>query len=93
MNEQIEDQPESRTADGYKSHLELLDKGLKSKGRQTVYTACMIWQCLSEIKQKYQGNKKPFHMSNQTFTSIFSLTCLISWQLIIGFRVSRCRLR
>ena len=36
MNEQIEDQPESRTADGYKTHLELLSKRLKSKGRQTV---------------------------------------------------------
>ena len=60
MNEQIEDQPESRTADGYKIHLELLSKRLKSKGCQTVYTACMIGQCLSEIKQKYQGNKKCF---------------------------------
>ena len=39
MNEQIEDQPESRTADGYKSHLELLSKRLESSGRQTVYTA------------------------------------------------------
>ena len=60
MNEQIEDQPESRTVDGYKTHLELLSKRLKSKGRQTVYTACMIGQCLSELKQKYQGNKKLF---------------------------------
>ena len=58
MNEQIEDQPESRTADGYKTHLELLSKRLKSNGRQTVYTACMIGQCLSELKQIYQGNKK-----------------------------------
>ena len=60
MNEQIEDQPESRTADGYKTHLELLSKRLKSKGRQTVYTACMIGQCLSKLKQKYQRNKKLF---------------------------------
>ena len=36
MNEQIEDQPESRTVDGYKTQLELLSKRLKSKGRQTV---------------------------------------------------------
>ena len=50
MNEQIEDQPESTTVDGYKTHLELLSKRLKSNGRQTVYTACMIGQCLSEIK-------------------------------------------
>ena len=60
MNEQIEDQPESRTAYGYKTHLELQSKRLKSKVRQTVYTACMIGQCLSELKQKYQGNKKLF---------------------------------
>ena len=58
MNEQIEDQPDSRTVDGYKTHLELLSKRLKSKGGQTVYTACMIGQCLSELKQKYQGNEK-----------------------------------
>ena len=36
MNEQIEDQPELRTVDGYKTHFELLSKRLKSKGRQTV---------------------------------------------------------
>ena len=54
INEQIEDQPESRTADGYKTHLELLGKRLQSKDRQTVYTACMIGQYLSELKKKYQ---------------------------------------
>ena len=58
MNEQIEDQPESRTADGFKTHLELLSKLLKYNGRQPVYTACMIGQCLSELKQIYHGNKK-----------------------------------
>ena len=42
MNEQIDDEPESRTADGYKTHLELLNKRLKSNGRQTLYTSCMI---------------------------------------------------
>ena len=45
INEQIEDQPETRTADGYKTHLELLSKRLKCNGRQTVYTACIIEQC------------------------------------------------
>ena len=60
MTEQVEDQPESRTADGYKTHLELLSKRLKYNGRQTVYTACMIDQCLSELKQIYHGNKKLF---------------------------------
>ena len=63
--EQVEDQPETRTADGYKSHIELLSKRLKSNGRQTVYTACMIGQCLYELKKIYQGNKK--HMCDQTF--------------------------
>ena len=58
MNEQIEDQPESITVDGYKTYLELLCKRFKSKGRQTVYTACMIGQYLSELKQNYQENKK-----------------------------------
>ena len=48
INEQIEDQPESSTADGYKTHTELLRKRLKFIGRQTVYTACMTGHCLSE---------------------------------------------
>ena len=52
INEQIEDKPESRTADGYKIHLELLSKRLKSKGRQTVYKACMTGPCLPELKQE-----------------------------------------
>ena len=42
MNEQIEDQPETRTVDGCKSHIELLSKRLKSNRRQTAYIACMI---------------------------------------------------
>ena len=58
MHEQIEDQPESRTLGGYKTHLELLSKRFKSNGRQTVYKACMIGQCLYELKQIYYGNKK-----------------------------------
>ena len=67
MNEQIEDQPESRTADGYKTHLELLIKRLKSKCRQTVYKAGMIGQCLSEIKAKISRKQETFHMCNQIF--------------------------
>ena len=55
MNEQIDDKLESRTADGYKIHLELLSKRLKYNGRQTAYTACMIGQCLPELKQKTFG--------------------------------------
>ena len=57
MNGQINDEPESRTADGYKTHLELHSKRLKYNGPQTVYTAYMIGQCLSELKQIYNGNK------------------------------------
>ena len=33
-------------------------KRSKYNGRQTAYTACMIGQCLSEVKQIYNGNKK-----------------------------------
>ena len=95
MNEQIDDEPESRTADGYKTHLELLSKRLKYKGRQTVYTACIIGQCLSELKQIYNRNKKLLvHARKHLFTIsyvYFSLTYLISQQFIIGFRVSHCR--
>ena len=69
MNEQIDDQPESRNADGYKTHLELLSKRLKNNGRQTVYTACMIGQCLSERKQIYNGNKTLLvHATKHLFT-------------------------
>ena len=69
MNEQIDNQPESRTADGYKTQLELLSKRLKYNGRQTVYTACMICQCLSELKQIYNGNKQLLaHAAKHLFT-------------------------
>ena len=57
MNGQINDEPESRTADGYKTHLELHSKRRKYNGRQTVYKTGMIGQCLSELKQIYNGNK------------------------------------
>ena len=58
MNEQIEDQPESSTADGYKTHIELLSKRLTFIGRQTVYTDCMTGHCLSVLKQIYRRNTK-----------------------------------
>ena len=70
MNEQIEDQPESRTADGFKNHLELLSKLLKSNGRQTVYTACIIGQCLSEVKQIIHANKKLFICATKNLFTI-----------------------
>ena len=95
LNEQIEDHPECRTADGYKTHLELLSKHLKSKGRLTVYTACMIGRCLSELKQNIKETRNFSYMEPNIClllaTSIFSLTCLISRQLIIGFRAFHCR--
>ena len=39
MKGQNDDELESRTTDGCKPHLELLCKGLKYNGHQTVYTA------------------------------------------------------
>ena len=43
MNEQLEDKPELRTVDSYKTQLKLLSKRLKSNnGRKTVYTACIL---------------------------------------------------
>ena len=73
MNEPIEDQPESRTADGYNTHLELLIKRLKSNDRQTVYTACTIGQYLSELKQIYQGNKKLLLCATK---HLFTISCV-----------------
>ena len=57
MHGNIHDEPEFRTTDGYKTHQELLSKRLKYNERQTVYTACMFGQCLSELQQMYNGNK------------------------------------
>ena len=53
INCQAHDSPESRTADGYKTHLEHLNKRLKSNGCYAVYTACMMGKCLTEIKPIY----------------------------------------
>ena len=60
INCQANDTPESRTADGYKTHLEHLNKRLKSNGCDAVYGACMIGQCLTDLKQIYHGNNKLF---------------------------------
>ena len=69
MNGQIDDEPEFRTKDGYKTHLKLLSKRLKYNGRQTVYTVCMIGQCLTELKQIYNCNKKLLmHATKHLFT-------------------------
>ena len=46
-----------------------LAKRLKYNERQTVYTACMICRCLSELKQIYNGNKKlSMHATKHLFT-------------------------
>ena len=49
--------------------LEFIRKRLKYNGRQTVYKACMIGQCLSQQKQIYNENKKFFmHATKHLFT-------------------------
>ena len=53
INCQADDTPESRTADVYKTHLKHRNKRLKCNGCDAVYTACMISQCISELKQIY----------------------------------------
>ena len=50
INFQVDDTPECKTADGYKTHLSHLNKRLKSNGRDAIYTACIIGQCLTELK-------------------------------------------
>ena len=47
INCQADDTPESKTADGYKTHLEHLNKRPKSNICYAVYTECIIGQCLS----------------------------------------------
>ena len=58
INCQFDDTPESKTADGYKTYLEHLNKRLISNGCDAVYTACMIGQCLAELRHIYYKNKK-----------------------------------
>ena len=58
INCQVDDTPECKTADGYKTHLGHLNKRLKSNGRDAIYTACIIGQCLTELKNIYREIKK-----------------------------------
>ena len=51
INCQVDDTPEFTTADGYKAHLKHLNKRLTSNGRDAIYTACIIGQCLTEINK------------------------------------------
>ena len=58
INCQVDDTPECKTADGYKTHLRNLNKHLKSNGRDAIYTACIIGQSLTDLQKNYCGNKK-----------------------------------
>ena len=64
INCQVDDTPACKTADGYKTHLRHLNKRLKSNGLDAIYTACIIGQCLIELKNIYRGNKK-FNMCHE----------------------------
>ena len=61
---------ESRTAHGNKTHLEHLNQRLKSNGCDVNYTACMIGQCLTELKHIYNGNNKLFICATKHFFTI-----------------------
>ena len=50
INCQVDDTPEWKTVDGYKTHLGHHNKRLKSNGRDAIYIACIIGQCLTELK-------------------------------------------
>ena len=70
INCQADDTAESTTADGYKAHLEHLNKRLKSNGCDAIYTACIIGQCLIELKHIYYGNKKLLMCATKDLFSI-----------------------
>ena len=70
INCQVDDTPECKTADGYKAHLGHLNKRLKSDGRDTIYTACIIGQCLTELTNIYCGNRKLLMCATKDLFSI-----------------------
>ena len=82
INCQDDDTLESRTANVYKTHLDHLNKRLKSNGCDAIYTACIIDQWLTDLKQIYHGNNKLLIYANKHLLAIsylyFSLTCVIS---------------
>ena len=57
INRQVDDTPGFTTADGYKTHLKHPNKRLKSNGRDVIYTACIIGQCITELKHICRGNR------------------------------------
>ena len=89
INCQVDDTPECETADDYKTHLRNLNKGLKSNGRDGIYTACIIGQSLTDLPQIYCGNKKLLICATKDLFAIsydfFLLSCMISPQPIIGY--------
>ena len=97
INCQVDDTPVFTTADGYKAHLKHLNKRLKSNWHDAMYTACIIGQCLTELKNIYRGNKKLLISATKDLFSIsydyFLLTCAISPQHIFGCRTSHCHYR
>ena len=58
INCQVDDTPQSKAVDGYKAHLVHLNKRLKSNWSDAIYNACIIGQCLTELKHICCGNKK-----------------------------------
>ena len=58
------------TVDGYKAHLGHLNKRLKSNGCGAIYTACIIGQCLAELKHIYCVNKKLLMCATKALFSI-----------------------
>ena len=75
INCQVDDTPECKTADGNKMHLGHLNKCLKSNGRNAIDTACIIEQCLTELKNIYRGNKKKLLIC--ATKDLFSISCLL----------------
>ena len=57
INCQVDDTPECKTADDCKTHLGHINKRLKCNGRDAIYAACIIGQCLTELKNIYRGIK------------------------------------
>ena len=51
INCQVDDTPECKTADGYKTHLRNRKKRLKFNGRDAIYTACITGQSLTDLQK------------------------------------------
>ena len=75
INCQVDDTSQCKTADGYKTHLGHLNKRLKSNGRDAIYTACIIVQCLKEINKIYRENKKLLICATKDLFTISYVYC------------------